>query len=115
MRNGFSLVEALVALALFQVAMLALAATTIVAARDLGAAARRSRAVAMAAIRVEQLRLTACRQPALRGQQDGGMGFREHWRVEGSGSRAVSDSISFLLPTGRESFVVARGDVLCAR
>ena len=114
MRKGFSLVEALVALALFQIAMLALAATTMVAARDLGAASRRGRAAAIAAQRVEELRLGACASPTGTGSQELTAGFREQWRVEGdSRQRSLTDSVAFLLPTGRESHVIARAAVLC--
>ncbi|HMC57223.1 MAG TPA: prepilin-type N-terminal cleavage/methylation domain-containing protein [Gemmatimonadaceae bacterium] len=114
MRKGFSLVEALVALALFQIAMLALAATTMVAARDLGTATRRGRAAAIAAQRVERLRLGACSSLVGTGSQDLPGGFREHWRVDGdTRQRSLTDSITFALPTGRESYVVARAEVLC--
>jgi Tfp pilus assembly protein PilV len=113
MRNGFSLVEALVALALFQIAMLALAATTMVAARDLGSAARRGRAFSIAASRMEQLRITACRESTSVAEQSETGGYREHWRIEGATPRALSDSVSFVLPTGREAYVVARAEMLC--
>jgi len=113
MRNGFSLVEALVALALFQIAMLALAATTIVAARDIGSATRRSRALTIAAQRVEQMRLTACRDTPGLGALSVGGGYREHWRIDGAAIRSLSDSVTFPQPTGRESWVTARADVLC--
>jgi len=113
MRNGFSLVEALVALALFQIAMLALAATTIVAARDLGAAARRGRAVSLAASRVEQLRITACRQAGAVSGGSEAAGYREHWRIAGVATRLLTDSVEFVLPTGRMSYVVARAELLC--
>ena len=114
MRKGFSLVEALVALALFQIAMLALAAASIVAARDLGSAALRARATSIAAQRVEELRLRACTAAPEAGTRGLAGGYRESWRSAPNGRlRAVSDSISFLLPTGRESFVTARDEVLC--
>lgn len=115
MRKGFSLVEALVALALFQIGMLALAATTIVAARDLGSSARRARAASIAALRVERIRISACDDGSRTGESLGQQGFRESWRVTATDRRrSISDSVSFQLPTGRESHVVARGDVLCA-
>jgi len=114
MRKGFSLVEALVALALFQIGMLALAATTMVAARDLGAAARRGRAAAIAAQRVEEMRLGACVSAVGSGARDLPGGFREHWRLAGDArQRSLTDSVTFTLPTGRASSVTAKGEMLC--
>ena len=114
MRKGFSLVDALVALALFQIGMLALAATTVVAARDLGQASRRARALSFASDRVERLRLDACTSPDVSGQAGRLGGFQEYWRVRSAARRrVVSDSVVFALPTGRLDEVAARGEVLC--
>lgn len=115
MRPGFSLVEALVALALFQIGMLALAATTMVAARDMGSAGRRARAVAIAQNGVETLRLSACDPGGAAGMRVLAGGFTEHWRVEATGARrVVVDSVVYALPTGRTGQITARAAVLCA-
>ena len=63
--KGFTLIEVLIALVIFEFGMLALAATSAVAARDLGVANRRMKANAIARNRVELLRADACR-PTMR-------------------------------------------------
>ena len=105
MRRGVTLIEIIVALVLFQIAMLALSATTIVAARDLAAATRRARALELAERRVARLRPAACAGP-----QSGFSatdGLREFWSVESSGRvRFIRDSVELRLSRGTESLVV---------
>ena len=114
MRPGSTLVEALVALVLFQIGVLALAATTATAARDLGVANRRSRAQAVAEHRVALLRAGACPSPTS-GMRDLPGGLSERWRIDASGAvRVISDSVAFPGASGRTSSVVARGFTLCA-
>lgn len=113
MRNGFTLIEALVALVLFQIAALALAATSAVAARDLAIATRHGRAEALARDRVARLRAAACEAPAGGSMEHPG-GLEEHWRVESAGTaRRVVDSVVLRLPGGREASVVMSGWELC--
>ena len=114
MRNqsGVTLVETLVALVLFQFAMLALAAGAAVAARDLAAARRTAMALEMARNRVEQLAAAPCPTPRSGTSQTSG--FTEHWRVDpGNGLRRVSDSVVFPRPNGAVGTSVARRTVLC--
>jgi Tfp pilus assembly protein PilV len=112
-RKGFPLIEVLVALLIFEFGMLALAATSAVIARDLGAATRRARAHAQASHRVEGLRGTACSA----GNVTAGLthdGLTEVWRVDATGDRrALADSVSFALSNGRRSHVVLRAWLLC--
>jgi Tfp pilus assembly protein PilV len=113
-RRGFTLVETLVALVLFQLGMLALVATAGVAARDLAEAVARRRAQGIAAAHAEMLRAAACR-----GAQAGSAlltaGMVESWRVEVVGAaRSVTDSIDVPLPRGRRAAVVARTWTVCA-
>jgi Tfp pilus assembly protein PilV len=114
MRRGFSLVEALVALALFQIAMLALAATTAVAARDLASATRRTRATAIAANGVQFMRVTACSDADAATQTSEQNGYTEFRRIALTGGRrVVSDSVVYALPAGRHAQVTMRGWLLC--
>lgn len=114
MRSGFTLVEALVALVLFEIAALALAATTIVAVRDLAAADRHRRGQAVALDRVARLRVGACTTVTAGSQAHPG-GLEEHWRVRGTGPlREIVDSVALALPGGREGAVVVRGWEVCA-
>ena len=114
MRSGFTLIEAIVALVLFQIAALALAATTALAARDLGVADRYARAHVLALDRVARLRAAACAGPAAGSVAHRG-GLVEQWRVESAGSvHAIVDSVTLTLPRGRTGTVVVRGYELCA-
>ena len=113
MRRGFSLIEALVALVIFGFGMLALGATSAVVARDLGAANRRARAHALASMRVEQLRVSACTDTSGR-YADTRAGMTEVWRIEADGPRrAITDSVAFAVARGRRSSVVQRAWLLC--
>lgn len=113
MRRGFTLIESLMALVLFQIGVLALAATTVVAARDLATANRRVRAHAVAAYRVALLRGTACHATASGGLTRPG-GLTERWSVAASGAgRIVADTVTIALPLGRTETVVATAWLLC--
>lgn len=114
MRKGFTLIEAIVALVLFAFGMLALAATSAIAARDLAVANRSMRAQALARHRVELLRASACPTPGTGSAQAAG-GLREFWRVDAAGPlRVVSDSVDFMLPGARRGNIVRRAWTVCA-
>ena len=115
MRQGFTLVETLVALLLFQVGMLAIAATGAIAAREIATARRAALARDVARNRIEALRPAACAGAAgSEGSAAGAPGVTEHWRVVASGSaRQIDDSVSYRLPRGRTAFVVIHGGMLC--
>lgn len=111
-RAGFTLIETLIALVLFQFAMLALTAAAAVAARDLAAARRVDQAHDLARNRVERL-AKPC-PAASAGTIDTGP-FVEHWRIEAiDRGRVISDSVVYLRRDGRAGFVVARAAMLCA-
>jgi hypothetical protein len=109
MRAGFTLVETLVALLLFQIGMLA------VAARDIAIARRTAQARDVARNRIETLRATACGIPTgSEGSATPAAGVVEHWRVSSDGgSREIVDSVVYQLPAGRSASVVIRGGALC--
>lgn len=114
MRHGFTLIEVLVALVVFEFGMLALAATSAVAARSLAEAERRTRARALATARVEQLRPRACLAPES-GATIAAGGLAESWSVVVIGPRRdIRDSVTVVLPRGRSTSVVVRASVLCA-
>ena len=113
MRSGFTLIEALVALVLFQIAALALAATTAVAARDLAVANRHTRANVVARDRVARVQSSACATPSAGSQEHPG-GLRERWGVEVDGPlRIITDSVTIALPRGRVGSVVIRAWEIC--
>lgn len=112
-RAGATLVETLVALLIFELAMLAVVAMTTVAARDLAATRLLERAREAARNRVERLAV-GC-PAAQAGMAAAPAGLTEHWAVRAEGrERHVQDSVVFRGPRGAERSVVARTTVLCA-
>jgi hypothetical protein len=105
-------VETIVALVLFQFALLALAAGAAAAARDLSAARRTTTAHAMARNRVEWLASLTCASTGAGAVATNG--YVEHWRVEPAGDRLlIRDSVVFMRPNGVPGFAIARGVALC--
>ena len=114
MRKGFTLVETLVALLLFEIGMLAVAATGAMAARDLATARRTAAARDVARNRIETLRASACIAVGVSQGSAEAAGITEHWRVIAAGaSREIIDSVVYTLPAGRRATLVLRGAALC--
>lgn len=111
MRHGFTLIETLVALVLVQFGLLAVAATSAIAARDLAAAAREASARDAARERVETLRPAAC-AATLQGSRST-PALTEHWSIRGDTVRLVRDSVEYPLPRGRRGRLVVEQVVLC--
>lgn len=113
MRRGFTLVEVLVALVLVEFGLLAVAASSAVAARQVAFAARAAHARDVARERLETLRWIACD-----GTSEGSRTtaeVSEHWSVRGTDSwRSVRDSVEYPLPAGRRGRIVLEHLVLCA-
>jgi Tfp pilus assembly protein PilV len=113
-RRGFTLVETLVALVLFQVGMFALVATAAVSARDLAEAVARRRAQVIASSHAELLRADACRS-APAGSAALTAGMVERWRVDVVGvGRAVTVTVDVPLPRGRSVEVAASAWSVCS-
>jgi prepilin-type N-terminal cleavage/methylation domain-containing protein len=112
MRRGFTLVEVLVALVLIQFGLMAVAATSAIAARHIAIASRETNARAVARERVESLRWTACS-----GEGNGSRvteEISEHWSVRGTDSwRALRDSVEYPLPSGQRGRLVLEQLVMC--
>jgi type IV pilus modification protein PilV len=112
MRGGFTLIEVLVALLLFELGMLALTGVTVVAARDLASANLTARAHAVARNRVETLRSSRCPTPASGSASD--KGIVERWHVSAEqNARRIADSVEFQLPSGRIRRVVREAWMSC--
>ena len=112
MRRGFTLVEAIVALVLVQFGLLAVAATSAIAARDLAGATRAARARDAARERIELLRANACDTP-LEGSRVT-TAFTEHWSIAGPAeARVLKDSVAYALPAGKRGRFVVEQLVLC--
>ena len=111
-RSGFILIEVLVALVLFEFAMLALAASAAVAARNLASANLGTRAQQVARNRVEELRVGSCSRTVGGNSHD--QGVTEFWSIRAAGSvRVVCDSVEYVLPDGRRRRLVLYAHVLC--
>lgn len=114
MRSGFTLIETIVALVLFQFGLLAIAAVSAVAARDIAAMQKSARALALARNRVELFRASACPTPTT-GQASLPGNVNEFWVIEARGTlRLISDSVTFVLPGGRPGSSVVRASAICA-
>ena len=112
MRRGFTLVETLVALVLVQFGLLAVAALSAVAARDVATATRIAAARNAARERIEVLRPGAC--AANSEGTTSTQALTEHWAVRGEGVvRLVRDSVEYRLPAGRRGRIVIEQAVLC--
>ena len=113
MRCGFTLIETLVALVVLEFAMLALAAASAVAARDLAFAHRSVRAQSLARNRVELLWAAACSTPAS-GTATVTDGFTERWSVETVGDRKnIAVSVEFALPRRSPGRVALSTSAIC--
>jgi Tfp pilus assembly protein PilV len=113
MPRGFTLVETLVALLLLQVGMLALAATSAVAARDLAIAHRSVRAQSIALNQLESLAADGC--AASGGATSVAGGYDVRWTVQADDRRrTLSVRVAFALPGGRPRTVVLRSAALCS-
>ena len=95
-RSGFTLVELLVALVIFDVALLALAGDAAMLVRLRGAAARREQGRAAALSRVAGWRASGCPAPS-HGTASPAPGVREYWSVQMAGPwvRLVRDSVVY--------------------
>lgn len=112
-RPGFTLVELLVALVVFDVALLAFAADAAVLVRLRGVSARRDAAVSAALSRVAGLRARGCPSPS-GGEAVPDPGVHEAWTVTatvGMGRR-VTDSVTYAGLSGPANFVL-RTTVAC--
>jgi prepilin-type N-terminal cleavage/methylation domain-containing protein len=113
-RDGFTIVEVLVALVLLTEGMLGIAGNCSLAVRITGAAARERRAAQRAADRIAELTSQGC--AAARGGSitGGGAEFSERWTTVASGSSAtlVDAEVRWASPSGERS-VVLRSAILC--
>jgi prepilin-type N-terminal cleavage/methylation domain-containing protein len=113
-RDGFSIVEVLVALVLLTVGMLGIAGNCSLAVRVTGAAAHERRAAQRAADRIAELTSQGC--VAARGGLITGDAaeFSERWTIGASGSSAalVDAEVRWASPSGERS-VVLRSAILC--
>lgn len=106
-RRGFTLVELLVALLVFDAALLAFAADAAVLVRVRGRAAQREAGIAAAESRLAWLRAEGC-PPVGAWQGAVAPGVREFWWVApGAGaSRRLRDSVAFGSPVSPGAYVL---------
>lgn len=112
-RPAFTLVEVLVALLLFEFAMLALTGAAAIAARDLATARTMRQATGIARNRVERIASTPCPAPGSFTAVPAPT-LVEHWRIEAVGAaRLISDSVVVVGSRPRSPAAVARAVALC--
>ncbi len=111
--SGFTLVELLVALVVFDVALLAFAADAAVLLRLRGVSTRRDTGVAAAQSRLAGLRARGCPRPAS-GDTWPAPGVHESWSVQAApgDARRIRDSVSFADHQAPAAFVL-RTTVAC--
>jgi Tfp pilus assembly protein PilV len=110
-RRGATLVELLVALLIFDMALLTVAAVSALAVRRLGDAERRNRAAIMAASRIEWLASQSCRS-ASSGALPPTDGITETWSATPlRGARELVDSVGIHSRTPET--IVLRARVAC--
>lgn len=112
-RAGFTLVELLVALLLFDCALLALAGDAALLVRAAGAARRRATAATAAAATIQRLRVLGCPAPA-QGQRAIAPGVTESWSVvaDGDSVRRLRDSVGYRGLAGPTAYVL-RTTLVC--
>ena len=106
-RRGFTLVELLVALVVFDVALLAFAADAALLVRLRAAAMRRDAGRLAAVSRLDRLRASGCPAPSA-GQDSSVAGVHEYWRVDAAGAtiRRIRDSVDFGTPAAPAALVL---------
>jgi Tfp pilus assembly protein PilV len=109
-RAGFTIVEAIVALLLIAVGILAVAASGALVLREVGAVAARTRGGLLARNRVEMFAAGACTGTGSAGI-DSLRAVRGHWSVREDGALGtLTDSVVMLAPDGERTL-----DVTAAR
>jgi len=95
-RQGFTLIELVLAIFIFSVGALGLAATTAQITRSLAASAMRERALKIASARIEQLRSLSC--TSVRGGSETVNRVVSAWTAAVSGPRiTILESVTYLL------------------
>ena len=112
-KNGFTIVEVLLALILLVTGVLALASTASMTTRAVAAASRATRGAAVASAQLESLVARACRGGATRGQTTSGE-FTVVWSA--SSGKVLTDIVVVLQTRGpqgirSDSFVTAKACV----
>lgn len=107
---GFTLVELLVAMLLFDIGLLGIVATATITTRELDRVQSRLRARAIAVARLERLASGACGAIAL-GDTAWTGGVRERWSVVvlANGTRRLTDSVAIATPRDTTVVVLTTG------
>jgi Tfp pilus assembly protein PilV len=92
---GFTLVEAIVAIVIIEIGLLALTASTGIVIRETSIVRARSTALEIARNRVEMLAATPCASTS--GGSEAPLGFREAWsaQLKPGSAREIRDSVVF--------------------
>lgn len=111
-REGFTLVELIVALLLLSIGLLGLAGSATVVTRLMGAGSQLTIAAAVAESRIEALAAEPC--VSTTGGPVTTRGITESWTVSGTGqTRTVRDSLSYVVARGGPRFMLHEGAIQC--
>ncbi|HEX8849795.1 MAG TPA: prepilin-type N-terminal cleavage/methylation domain-containing protein [Gemmatimonadaceae bacterium] len=111
-RGGFTLVELMVAMMVFSIGVLGLAATTATVARLMGSASRQTMAAAVAQSRIEKLRATSC--ASLASGSETVRGISSTWTViVATRGDSVTETVTFPIARGRTRTRVYKTMVTC--
>ena len=111
-RGGFTIVELIVAIMVFSIGVLGLAATTATVARLMGSASRQTIAAAVAQSRIEKLRATSC--ASLASGSETVRGVTSTWSVVvATRGDSVTETVTFPIGRGRTRTRVYKPMVTC--
>ena len=111
-RGGFTIVELMVAMMVFGIGVLGLAATTATVARLMGSASRQTMAAAVAQSRIEKLRSTAC--ASLASGSETVRGINSTWTViVATRGDSITETVTFPIGRGRTRTRVYKTMVTC--
>ena len=111
-RGGFTIVELIVAIMVFSIGVLGLAATTATVARLMGSASRQTIAAAVAQSRIEKLRATSC--ASLASGSETVRGVTSTWSVVvATRGDSVTETVTFPIGRGRTRTRVYKTMVTC--
>jgi prepilin-type N-terminal cleavage/methylation domain-containing protein len=110
MRNGFTIIEVIIALTLLACGALAIVGASAAAVRAVDSADRQRHAITTARERLEDLAASGCSRLSGGTATDSARGLRESWRIAAgrNGVSLVTDSVTYVDRAARRLVVLHR-------